>query len=114
MTTTDSQSQDNGLPSRPVPPLNEGAETLTLLQEMVLKIVGCSEGNGFSKVEIANIYKLIATAERAAIKKNLERLKQYNGAYIGMDGKRVNNMVSHSIIDELLAELSGEETTDNG
>lgn len=40
-----------------------------------------------------------------AVVAELEKLKQYNGAYIGIDGKRVDNMVHHSLIDEAIKAL---------
>jgi ribosomal protein L4 len=50
------------------------------------------------------------TAQQSLIraKEELEKLKQYNGAYIGIDGKRVDNMVHHTVIDEAVKRLDAE------
>lgn len=50
---------------------------------------------------IPAIQKLI----RKARIEELERLKQYNGAYIAIGGKRVNNMVHHQVIDDRIEQL---------
>lgn len=53
----------------------------------------------------AALQTLLAEAERKARIDELRNLIEYNGAYIGMDGKRVDNMVSHIFIRDRIAEL---------
>lgn len=43
----------------------------------------------------------IAERQQAAVQAFANRLLQYNGAYIGIDGKRVDNMVHHDVIKQL-------------
>lgn len=50
----------------------------------------------------------IAAAVQAEKRLLLERLLQYNGAYIGIGGKRVDNMVHHDVIKQELALLDSE------
>lgn len=57
-------------------------------------------------------------AERRATERaiaELVALKQYNGAYIGIGGKRVDHMVHHSVIDGRIAALTTSlKEPDNG
>lgn len=49
--------------------------------------------------------RFVEQREQAARRSELERLLEWNGAYIGIDGKRVDNMVHHRVIEERLEEL---------
>lgn len=42
----------------------------------------------------------------ARVKAFAEELKKYNGAYINMNGRRVDNMVHHQVIDEVLTKYT--------
>lgn len=42
----------------------------------------------------------------ARVKAFAEELKKYNGAYIGIGGRRVDNMVHHQVIDEVLTKYT--------
>ena len=56
-----------------------------------------------NRKEARTAIQALITAEK---KKMLNGLLEYNGAYIGMDGKRVDNMVHHIVIEEEIKKLN--------
>ena len=75
-----------------------------------------SYGVGFATGYNQAIVESRAAMERYALsvaKTELEKLQQYNGAYIGMGGKRVDKMVHHQVIDEVIADLDARLSDNN-
>lgn len=61
-----------------------------------------SNSNKFRFELFAYIDALIQQVSDQRVREFAARLKQYNGAYIGINGRRVGNMVHHTIIDQNL------------
>lgn len=57
----------------------------------------------------AALHSMLIEAENRGGVRELERLRQFHGAYIGIDGKRVDDMVSHRMIDDHICELTNKQ-----
>lgn len=67
------------------------------------------KGTDIGEFEANRIMPLIDRYAEQRVREALVQLKQYNGAYIGIDGRRVEKMVSHTVIDEMLGTLNNTE-----
>lgn len=83
----------------------------TSLREKIHELM---QSFGPNQQVLDQIMCLIAEEVRGARIAELEGLKQYCGAYIGIGGRRVDNMLHHDVIDARLAELSTPAHIDRG
>lgn len=79
------------------------------LRDIIWAEWGGRNGNSKSGKGIEAIEAYIADRETKARIDELERLKQWNGSYIGIGGKRVDNMLHHDVIDNRIKALKSNE-----
>lgn len=101
MNKTDEGTQDLSRATPPTP-IEVGDNLDTILHKLWLVFYENS-----TLTSMSDTYFIAETEAKAqltslinqTVSKELEDLKQFKGSYIGIDGKRVDNIIHHAIID---------------